>query len=149
MRKLRTFLHLSGPRKRAILHVLPAAVAVELGLAALTLPRLARLLKIRLLVDPSVQQQRVEASETTLGPTQRLEVWAAHLLFKNRGAYGQCLRTSLVVGRRLRSKDPLLKIGVLKDEGTLKAHAWLEVDGTTIGEAPGYSALRSASAQAR
>ena len=144
MSKIKTLVHLPGPQKRAILRVLPATAAVEIGLALISLPRLARFLGVRLLVDQG--HEKAPLADAALSSEERLELRAAHLLFKNRSEYGRCLRTSLVVGRRLRGRGPLLRIGVLKSDGTLKAHAWIEIDGMTIGESPGYSPLRGAAA---
>jgi hypothetical protein len=44
-----------------------------------------------------------------------------------------CLRRALLVGWVLRDRDPVLRIGVADRDGALTAHAWLEVQGGTIG----------------
>lgn len=44
---------------------------------------------------------------------------------------GTCLRSCLVLGRRLRTLDPVLRIGVRRD-GELSVHSWLELDGRTL-----------------
>jgi len=48
-----------------------------------------------------------------------------------------CLRRSLVLQRMLgrRSIPAELRLGVRKEEGQLKAHAWLEYQGQPVGEA--------------
>lgn len=49
-------------------------------------------------------------------------------------ADGPCLRRSLVLGWLLRERVPRLCLGVrLDDDGALHAHAWIEVDGASIG----------------
>lgn len=45
---------------------------------------------------------------------------------------GTCLRQSLVLGHLLRHRRPVLRLGV-RVRGGVVGHAWLEVDGTTIG----------------
>jgi transglutaminase superfamily protein len=44
---------------------------------------------------------------------------------------GTCLRSCLVVGHRLRTLDPVLRIGVRR-EGELVVHSWLEIGGRTL-----------------
>lgn len=44
-----------------------------------------------------------------------------------------CLRRSLLTGWVLRDRDPVLRVGVAGRDGALTAHAWLEVEGRTIG----------------
>lgn len=48
------------------------------------------------------------------------------------GPEGKCLRQALVTGHRLRSLDPVLVVGVRRDAGEMKAHAWVEVDGVAL-----------------
>lgn len=55
-----------------------------------------------------------------------------------------CLRRSLVVGNRLRTLQPVLRIGVCKTDGTFSAHAWVEAGGTALDPAASqFVALRS------
>jgi hypothetical protein len=46
---------------------------------------------------------------------------------------GNCLRRCLLLGNRLRKLDPVLRIGVRRDEhDQFAAHSWLEIDGRTL-----------------
>lgn len=53
------------------------------------------------------------------------------------GSERGCLRRSLVLGRLLRHHDPVMRIGVGRDEdGQFGAHAWIELGGHAL-ESPG------------
>ncbi len=45
---------------------------------------------------------------------------------------GSCLRRCLLVGHRLRTLDPVLRIGVRRDGARFAAHSWLEIDGKSL-----------------
>lgn len=47
---------------------------------------------------------------------------------------GTCLRQALLLGRALRRHETLLQLGVRKDRGDVRAHAWLVVDGHCIDD---------------
>lgn len=53
-----------------------------------------------------------------------------------------CLRRCLVLGRRLRHLNPVLRIGVRRDGTEFVAHSWLEIDGRTLDpESARYATL--------
>ena len=59
-----------------------------------------------------------------------------------RGTDAACLRRSLVLGHVLRDREPALALGVLREDGRLRAHAWLVVDGVALDTgAAAYSLL--------
>lgn len=43
-----------------------------------------------------------------------------------------CLRYSLVAGRVLRRRGPVLRFGTARRNGVMHAHAWIEVEGSRI-----------------
>ena len=106
------------------------AVIVEAGMRTLRLPRLSALLGVPL--DTSVREE-VEISEPVIVPR-----WARRRLTATRRAlrywpFGDsCLRIALVGGCLVRRLDPVLRIGVAKHEGEVKAHAWLEIGGLSL-----------------
>lgn len=53
-------------------------------------------------------------------------------------ARGTCLTRSLTLWWMLRRRgiDAELRIGVRKGQGSMDAHAWIEVRGTVVGDAP-------------
>lgn len=57
-----------------------------------------------------------------------------------------CLRRCLLLGHRLRQLDPVLRIGVRRDQdAAFAAHAWLEIDGVALDPASaGYAVLGAA-----
>jgi hypothetical protein len=58
-----------------------------------------------------------------------------------------CLRRALAAGHTLRVHRPVLRIGVTRTGGAVRAHAWIEFDGVSFGSDPavGYSALSTRS----
>ncbi|WP_250447386.1 lasso peptide biosynthesis B2 protein, partial [Actinotalea sp. C106] len=51
----------------------------------------------------------------------------------DRGPFnGTCLRQSLLLAHLLRHRDPVLRVGVAKVDGAVRAHAWIEIDGASL-----------------
>jgi hypothetical protein len=120
--RLRRLLH---PRQ---LYAIAVVVLVEIGLHTLDLPRLARLLGVRLGVDGDT----VPAG-TPLPQDIRRQARLMHRALRRWPFGNSCLRRALVLGHLIRRSDPVLHIGVRRDENdVILAHAWLEVGGTTL-----------------
>lgn len=106
------------------------ALVVEAGLRPLPLPLLSRLLGVPLDTSPP---REVQLTEPVIIPH-----WARRRLAAARRAlrywpFGDsCLRVALVGGCLVRRLDPVLRIGVAKHEGEIKAHAWLEIGGLSL-----------------
>lgn len=106
------------------------AVVVEVGLRTMRLPRLARLLGVPLETGTELER---EITEPVIVPR-----WARRRLSATRRAlkywpFGDsCLRVALVGGCLVRRLDPALRIGVAKQDGEVKAHAWIEIGGLSI-----------------
>ena len=125
-----------GVGKPARLSCDPAEYAVTILLACVTevavrtlpLTRTARLLRVELVPGQTSPRPEIDT----------LPGWAWHRfrivqhLMKRWPVDGACLRQSLVLGNRLRKLHPVLKLGVRRDDGVLKAHAWLEIDGRSL-----------------
>jgi hypothetical protein len=112
--------------------LVPLALAVEIGVRTRPLPSVARLLGCRLrgTTDPT--------GRTSLTRSERRRTAAVHILFRHwpfTDPDGACLRRSLLLGWVLRRRDPVLRIGVARttEPDELTAHAWLEVQGVSIG----------------
>jgi transglutaminase superfamily protein len=130
-RKLRTFFfRLSAADQLSIIAVLPLAVAVELGLRIFLLPTLARLAGAEL----AKKAEPPTHAPFDLLPSEARLVRATTLVFRNWPFQGACLRQSLVLGFLLRSRKPVLQIGVAREDGALQAHAWIEVQGAPVGD---------------
>ncbi|QDB80837.1 lasso peptide biosynthesis B2 protein [Georgenia wutianyii] len=122
------------------------AGVVEVGLRTVRLPRLTRLLGVRLVLDGAVGRVgdpglvRLSSSEA-----ERLDVtWR---LLRHRPFNGTCLRRALLGAHALRHRDHAVRIGVQKVAGEVKAHAWLEVDGIVM-DPDGIESFRSLTAGA-
>lgn len=105
-------------------------VGVEIGLRTVGLPRLARLMGTRLALDGDAATRQVQRGDLPEWAWRRL---AASRRVVRHWPFGDtCLRVALVCGRRLRTLEPVLRVGVRKEDGELKAHAWLDVRGTSL-----------------
>lgn len=132
----------SGWSDRAeVLRILALAAVVEIGLRTMSLPTLARLLRVR--VDLHSPQR---GNAMTVRPAE----WAVRRIALTRSVlrYSRqtCLRNCLVLSCRLRSLQPVLRIGVRRQSGQLTAHAWLEIDDEYFDpEAQAYEPIHTAS----
>ncbi len=128
---LRRASRLLDPR---VVPVVLVALVVEAGLRLGTLPRLTRLLGIRLAQDGEPEHPHDSALPPGLPITwiRRRSLVVNRVL--HRSPFGNtCLRRTLVLGQRIRRLDPTLVIGVRHDDsGTLAAHAWLVVAGVAL-----------------
>lgn len=109
---------------------LGVAVAVEIGLRTIRLSRLSRWLGVPLATgsDPRTSDPRLvvvprRARRRLAAAGRALRYWP----FGN-----SCLRVALVGGFLVRDLDPILRIGVAKHDGEIKAHAWLEIGGLSL-----------------
>jgi hypothetical protein len=114
-----------------ILVVMGVALAVEVGVRVLPLPRLATM------VGAPLDAATAGALD---GPPQLL--WSDHRRRRvvrrvmRHWPWGDtCLRHALVTGHRLRHLKPALRVGVAKVDGAMTAHAWLEIAGATLDPA--------------
>jgi len=117
--------------------------AIEPLLAAVPLPRLARMLGVRVATDGAAPLPRLSAD--ALSPADLRALAAVHRLTRRgRRRDRRCLRHALLAGSALRRHRPVLRIGAASRDGALAAHAWLEVLGGRIdtGDATDYTPLR-------
>lgn len=124
----------------AVLEISLITAAVHVALPRVPLPRLARWCGVRLAA-------RETASDAASAPTPLTDAQTARLRvarrFEDRGAGGEgtCLRNALVAGHVLRRHRPRLYVGARLQGSDVVAHAWLEMESTTIGYLPGFTPL--------
>lgn len=108
---------------------------IEAMLRRSTLPATCTRLGLRL----DLRSASVPASEPVVLPRWAMVPVRACVGVATRWPAGDtCLRRCLLIGHRLSRLDPVLRIGVRRDEtGTFVAHSWLEFDGRTLD--PGIS----------
>jgi hypothetical protein len=120
------------------LHVVSVLAIVELLIRWLPLPRLSRMLGVRLNLDrPDVRTVRMRLGE--LPPRARRQVRCTRRVadvwpFSR----GPCLRRSLVAGHLLRRHAPSLRLGMARSGDELVAHAWLEIDDRPLEDVADY-----------
>lgn len=128
-RGLRASRNVSAVTRREYMIALALAGLSEVAVRTLPLKRTARLMRVVLVPAPDAAPKP---------QIDKLPPWAAHRyrvvdhLMSRWPVEGACLRQSLVLGNRLRDLHPVLKLGVRMDDGVIKAHAWLEIDGRSL-----------------
>ncbi len=124
----------------AIVRMLGLATTIEIGLRTIRLPALARVLGVRLnwSNDPS---SRPGIPGSLDADDRRRLTNVIRVMRHWPFAEGTCLRQSLMLGRVLRDRHPLLRIGVQGRDGDIVAHAWVEMDGVALGGRDGYLPL--------
>jgi hypothetical protein len=128
-RKLRALAALSWPDRWLLLQAWVLLLAVDLGLRTLPFPWIGAWAAR----GSGKRAGRSAGEDTAL--VQRLrrltDLAARHHLYPMR-----CLRRSLALQWMLnrRGVPAVLRLGVQREAGELKAHAWLEHDGLPLGE---------------
>jgi hypothetical protein len=130
---------------REILTTLHAAFVitlVELTIRWVPLPRLSRLLGVRVNLAPAPAEAE-PLSFTELSPTARRQVRCTRRVADAWPfSRGPCLRRSLVAGHLLRRHDPTLRLGVGGAGDALFAHAWIEIDDRPLENVDGLGVFQ-------
>jgi len=103
---------------------------VEIGLATVRLPRLARTLGVPLAADRDVAIAEADnfGALDALTERERRAHWAVDWVLARWLFDGTCLRRALAFGWFIRSRRPVLRLGTIDDGGGV-AHAWVEAGG--------------------
>lgn len=119
----------------AVLAAVVVALGVEVGLRTLTLPRLTRLAGLKLGAEEGSAAIPMGAAPPRLAPRAWRQLRATQRVMRHWPFGDTCLRQALVSGQRLRRLQPTLLVGVARVDGTLRAHAWLEIQGVSLDPA--------------
>jgi hypothetical protein len=103
-------------------------VAIEVGLAVLTVSRLARWMRVPLATDGAAPPLVGPDDLSALNPGEQRAHWAVQWVLARWVYDATCLRRALAFGWFLRRSGPVLRLGMIDDEG-VTAHAWIEVGG--------------------
>ena len=127
--KIRAALKLSPSDWLLLLQAWWLLLVVDLGLRALSFPRLQAW-------AAGNAPDRAAPTPANVGETIRMANHMVKLASRNHLYPMTCLRRSLTMQRLLarRGVATELRFGVQKEAGQLQAHAWLEHAGTPIGE---------------
>lgn len=123
-------------RKRVPLALL-VLLSVEISRPLLGFPRTLRILGL------SLHDRRTGLDDATIHPVDVLDsrersvVEAVEFVVKARPVDGRCLRRAMMLGWLLRSRSPVLRIGVEREAGVVSAHAWIEIDGQPVAAGDG------------
>lgn len=127
------------------LHAAAIMMWVELLIRSMPLPRLSRALGCRVdleAAEPGAQRLWLKElpprSARQVRCTRRVaQVWP----FTD----GPCLRSALVTGHLLRDLDPAIRLGMVKTDEEMHAHAWVEIDGRPLDHVAAYDVFQSQS----
>lgn len=143
----------AGVRRRlvqasAVARVALAALGVEATLRLLTLPAAARVAGVGLRLDGGEDGDPCRELRLTQQESRDLEL--ALRVLRRGPVDDSCLRRSLLIGHLLRRRGPVLRIGVAKRDGQVRAHAWLVVEGASLdgGRPDGYAELATVRTEA-
>jgi hypothetical protein len=145
----------------AVVAAVGVAALAEIELRVSKLPSTARRLGVPLAVQrPGLAAPTGPETAAALEPSPyqpRLPNWAklrlraVHRVMRHWPFGDTCLRQALVAGQRLRKLHPVLQVGVAKDDGVVKAHAWLQIDGISLDPAApsSYAVVQSVTSARR
>lgn len=130
------------------LYALEVLIVVELLIRWVRLPRLARLLGVRLDLTPEATR-REQLGVADLTPRARRKVRCA-LRVTNAWPLGRgpCLRQSLVTAQMLRQQGAAVRLGVAGSGEEILAHAWVEIDGRPLEDIAAFGVFESQPAEA-
>lgn len=142
--RLHTIARIPRAEKVETARVLALSLVVEVAIRLAPLPEVARRLGIA--VDFSTRAPTLPTAAPT-PPLTSQEVRRVRAVQRvmRRWPFGRgtCLRQSLVLGHRLRHRDPVLRLGVRRRHDDVLGHAWLELSGTSVGADTSFLPLHS------
>lgn len=124
--------HLSFRELCETVLALGVACLVEIALRTSRLPSVATAFGCPLDTRNSTSPQVFEERRGHLTPRERRRLAAARRVSRHWPLGDTCLRVSLVSGFLLRHRNPVLRVGVARLDGEVKAHAWIEMDGIPL-----------------
>jgi hypothetical protein len=141
-RRLRSWASWSLEDKVELLQLIVLAAGAEVAVRTVALPKLTRRLGIGL-GGPDATHSPTPRTRSLSRDTIDRRAAAVDRLYRVWPRRDSCLRRALVLGFRIRAARPTMQIGVAKEEGRVRAHAWIEVDGRVVGDDSGdYAPLR-------
>jgi hypothetical protein len=143
-RRCGRFLKLPPREILTTLHAVLVLTVVELSIRWVALPRLSRILGVRVNLAPAPADVE-PLSFSELSPSARRQVRCTRRVADAWPfSRGPCLRRSLVAGHLLRRHDPTLRLGVGGAGETLFAHAWIEIDDRPLENVAGLGVFQDA-----
>jgi Transglutaminase-like superfamily len=129
-------------------HAVAVLAVVELLIRWVSLPRLSRMLGVRVNLQPSPPgAERMRMGELPARARRQLRcTWKVADAWPF--SRGPCLRRALVGGHLIRDLRPAVRLGVAGTGDTLVAHAWLEIDDRPLETVTDYKLFQSAPTEA-
>jgi hypothetical protein len=121
--------------RAAVVQATGVVLIVEIGLASLSLSRLASLMQVPLSADRRGAPLPPPDDLRVLRDSEQRAFWAVRWVLDRWLFDGTCLRQALAFGWFIRRHGPVLRLGMTEDEGAI-AHAWVEADGVAFNATP-------------
>lgn len=118
------------------------ACVLEVAVRTVPLPRIVASLGISMAYDESARSDTGRPLLLTDAERRRLRaVGRVMRRWRVRGCGGTCLRSALLNAHALRGRGPTVLLGVRHGDHGIEAHAWVEVEGFSLGHHPGFVPL--------
>jgi hypothetical protein len=122
---------LPSAHRIATVRAVAIVLIAEVGLATLTLERLARLMGVPLSADRRGPPLASSEDLNRLSQPEQRAYWAVSWVLNRWLFDGTCLRQALAFGWFIRRRHPVLRLGMTDEDGTV-AHAWVEAVGVAF-----------------
>ena len=139
----RKWLRMDGNAKLAVVGMSVVVLGVEVAIRMRPVDEIARTIGVPVNSSPvDLAEGRGELDYSGLTSKEVLRLDALEWVLRHWITDATCLRQALASGWVLRSHQPRLQIG-LTDQDDVIAHAWIVVDGATLGALGGLRGFRS------
>ena len=129
------------------LHATAVLAVVELLIRWVPLPRLSRLLGVKVNLQPARSDAAQLPVDELPTPSRRRLRCTRRVADAWPFSRGPCLRRALVGGHLIRHLRPAVRLGVAGAGDTLLAHAWLEIDGRPLEPVTQFNAFQRTSSE--
>jgi hypothetical protein len=147
VRRMRSVARLPPRELATTARVVVVMSVVELLIRWVPLPRLTRLLGVRVDLGPS-GSERAQVSLDDMPPRARRQLVCTRRVADAWPlSRGPCLRRALVGGHLIRELDPAIRIGTSDGADGIVAHAWLELDDRALETVDGFTPFQAASSK--
>ena len=144
--RFKKWLALPLGEKAELFFLLLMALTAEVAVKVVPIRRLTRFLGIALVEQGERDTSRIGRRSPRPLDLAVIEkrAQAVDRLYRLWPRQRSCLRRALVLGFRVRAANPVMLIGVARENDTIRAHAWIEIQGRVIGERSGdFAPLRA------
>jgi hypothetical protein len=123
-----------------VLWILVLASLVEVGLRTVSFNQVARWFRVSLITDSTDNPNTPGTPD--FDETERRQIRnVLRVMHYWPFAKGSCLRQSILLAYLLRRREPVVRLGVSRQDDEIVAHAWVDICGISLGHIDGYAAM--------